>query len=105
MKGKTTMKTTEAQKRAMSNYYKTEKGKAAILRAQLKRRAKIESNPELKKRIIEYATNYRIAYLKTERGKEVHKNAMRKYLSRPEIKERANMLRKIRMEKQNATIH
>ena len=105
MKGITTMKTKQAHKIAMSKYYYTEKGKQAYFRAQLKRRAKIESNPELKKRIIEYATNYRIAYLKTERGKEVHRNAVRKYLSRPEIKERANLLRKIRMEKQNATIH
>ena len=105
MKGKTTMKITEAQKRAMNNYYKTEKGKAAIFRAQLKRRAKIESNPELKKRVVEYATNYRIAYLKTERGREVHRNAMRKYLSRPEIRERTKMLRQLRIEKQHATIH
>lgn len=105
MKGKTTMKITEAQKRAMYNYYKTEKGKAAIFRAQLKRRAKIESNPELKKRMIEYATNYRIAYLKTENGKEAHRKAMRKYLSRPEIRVRTNMLRKLRIEKQQATIH
>ena len=99
------MKITEAQKRAMNNYYKTEKGKAAIFRAQLKRRAKIENNPELKKRMIEYATNYRIAYLKTERGREVHRNAMRNYLSRPEIRERTKMLRQLRIEKQQATIH
>ena len=99
------MKITEAQKRAMNNYYKTEKGKAAIFRAQLKRRAKIENNPELKKRMIEYATNYRIAYLKTERGREVHRNAMRKYLSKPEIRERTKMLRQLRIEKQQATIH
>ncbi len=99
------MKTTEAQKRAMSNYYKTEKGKAAIFRAQLKRRAKIESDPELKEKIIQYATNYRIAYLKTDRGREVHRNAMRKYLSKPEIRERTKMLRKLRIEKQQATIH
>ena len=73
--------------------------------SKLKRRAKIESNPELKKRMIEYATNYRIAYLKTERGREVHRNAMRKYLSKPEIRERTKMLRQLRIEKQQATIH
>ena len=105
MKGKTIMKTKEAQKKAMRKYYYTEKGKQTYFRAQLKRRAKIESNPELKKKMIEYATAHRTAYLKTERGREVHRNAMRKYLSRPEIRERTKMLRQLRIEKQQATIH
>ena len=70
MKGKTIMKTKEAQKKAMRKYYYTEKGKQTYFRAQLKRRAKIESNPELKKKMIEYATAHRTAYLKTERGRE-----------------------------------
>jgi len=50
-------------------------------------------------------TAHRIAYLKTDRGKEVHRNAMRKYSSKPEVRERIKMLRQLRIEKQQATIH
>jgi|LauGreDrversion4_1035100.scaffolds.fasta_scaffold356967_1 hypothetical protein len=105
MKGITTMKTKQAHKIAMSKYYYTEKGKQAYFRAQLKRRAKVESNPELKRRMLEYVTAHRIAYMKTDRGKEVHRNAMRKYSSKPEVRERIKMLRQLRIEKQQATIH
>ena len=98
------MPLTDAQKKAMSKYFQSEKGKKAVLRARLKRKEKIMQDPELQKKIKDYVTNYRILYLQTEKGREVHRNAMRKYLAKPENREKRKLLRQLR-ELKKITIH